>query len=73
MRSRWGEVRIANYSRVRLQVDTYLEEGVGSGAHGYVIEVWPDGKYEVEFSDSEGITIARLVLAESEIERLAAN
>ena len=27
---------------------------------GYIIEVYADGTYEVEFSNSEGITVAHL-------------
>jgi len=34
---------------------------------GYVIECYPDGKYEVEFSDANGITIAQLVASEQEL------
>jgi hypothetical protein len=35
---------------------------------GYVIEVYEDGNYEVEFSDSAtGATLAQLVLNESEL------
>lgn len=34
---------------------------------GYVIEAYPDGGYEVEFSDSEGVTIAQVVVREHEI------
>jgi hypothetical protein len=56
-----------NYSRVKLLANQYSGEGVDAGALGYIIEVYPDGKYEVEFSDSAGKTIAQLVLSELEI------
>jgi hypothetical protein len=56
-----------NYSRVKLLVDRYSGDGVDAGALGYIIEVYPDGKYEVEFSDGTGKSIAQLVLSESEI------
>ena len=55
------------YSRVRLLVDRYQGEGADVGAFGYIIEVYPEGNYEVEFSDSEGITYAQLVVTEQEI------
>lgn len=58
---------IQNYSRVRLLTDFYSQEGVGVGSIGYVIEVYPDEKYEVEFSDGHGISIAQIVLNSDEI------
>jgi hypothetical protein len=58
---------IKNYSRVGLITDAYSQEGVGLGAVGYVIEVYPGEKYDVEFSDAHGITIAQLVLDADEI------
>jgi hypothetical protein len=60
-------VKIQNYSRVRLLVDSYSQEGVVTGLIGYVIEVYPDDKYEVEFSDKHGITIAQIVVDSNEI------
>jgi len=36
---------------------------------GYVIEVYPDGNYEVEFSDpNSGVSIAQIVASEAELE-----
>jgi len=58
---------LKNYSRVRLLTDRYREEGVAAGAIGYVIEVYPGGNYEVEFSDENGITIAQIVAREDEL------
>jgi len=60
-------VTIKNYSRVRLLVDTYSQEGAKIDSIGYVIEVYPDEKYEVEFSDEHGITIAQIVVGSDEI------
>jgi hypothetical protein len=40
---------IMNYSRVFLCTDRFRDEGVGSGALGYVIEVYDDGAYEGSF------------------------
>jgi Domain of unknown function (DUF4926) len=59
---------IEKYSRVCLLSDKYFDEGVGAGALGYVIEIHHDGALEVEFSDEDGITIAQLVLNESELQ-----
>jgi hypothetical protein len=56
-----------NYSRVKLLTDSHLSEGVGKGAIGYVIEVYPGDEYEVEFSDKDGITIALLSVKADEI------
>jgi hypothetical protein len=58
---------IPNYTRVKLATNQYEQEGVALGAIGYIIEVYPDGKYEVEFSDLDGTTTAQLVLSESEL------
>lgn len=58
---------IANYSRVRLLTDKYLTEGAHTGDLGYVIETYPDGAYEVEFSDSSGISFAQIVANEEEL------
>jgi hypothetical protein len=51
-----------NYSRVRLLNDRYRDEGVTAGAIGYVIEVYGDDAYEVEFSAEDGTTIAQFVV-----------
>lgn len=56
-----------NYSRVLLLTDAYTDEGVFSGSVGYVIEVYPGDKYEVEFSGVDGVTVAQLVLFGDEI------
>lgn len=58
---------IENYSRVMLLTDAYLNDGVGTGAIGYVIEVYPNGQYEVEFSDESGISIAQIVASADQI------
>jgi hypothetical protein len=59
---------LANYSRVRLLTDRHQDEGVTIGAVGYIIEVYNDSAYEVEFSDDQGTTLAQLVLQPDEIE-----
>jgi hypothetical protein len=61
-------VRLENYSRVRLLTDRYQADGVDIGAIGYIIEIYADDFYEVEFSNKDGITIAQIVVHLSEIE-----
>ncbi|HZO12829.1 MAG TPA: DUF4926 domain-containing protein [Polyangiaceae bacterium] len=56
------------YSRVRLVTDRFENEGARTGMHGYVIEDYEDGNYEVEFSDpATGATLAQLVLREEDV------
>jgi Domain of unknown function (DUF4926) len=55
------------YSRVRLLTDRFYSEGVALGDIGYVIETYPGGNYEVEFSRSDGTTIALVVAREDEL------
>jgi hypothetical protein len=60
--------RLKQYSRVMLVTDNHEHEGAKRGMIGYIIEVYEDGNYEVEFSDpATGITLAQLVLTEGEI------
>jgi hypothetical protein len=41
-----------------LITDPFCEEGVWEGAIGYIVEVYNEDAYEVEFSDADGNTIA---------------
>ena len=59
---------IDNYSRVKLMTNNYSSEGAHAEDVGYVIEVYPDGAYEVEFSDANGISFAQIVAQEGEIQ-----
>ncbi len=59
---------IKKYDKIKLESDQFIEEGVVPGAIGFVIEDYGDGNYEVEFSDSEGVTIAQLVLGKEHME-----
>lgn len=59
---------LPNYSRVRLLTDRYRSEGVSVGAIGFVIEIYGDAAYEVEFSDEHGITIALITARPNEVE-----
>jgi hypothetical protein len=57
------------YSKVKLITDKYIGEGVGKESIGYIIEVYDDGNYEIEFSNKvTGITTAQLVVEEKDIE-----
>jgi hypothetical protein len=58
---------IPQYSRVRLTTDKYEVEGGRIGMIGYVIESYADGKYEVEFSNADGITLAQFVVGEDDL------
>lgn len=58
---------IPQYSRVQLTTARFEDEGARLGMIGYVIECYADGKYEIEFSDAEGITIAQVVAAADDI------
>jgi len=55
------------YSRVQLVGDKHEAEGACNGMIGYVIESYGDGKYEVEFSNSQGISVAQLVIDEKDL------
>jgi hypothetical protein len=57
-----------HYSRIRLLTPHYESEGVPRGSIGYLIETYPDGAYEVEFSAPDGTTIAQLVLNDAEVQ-----
>jgi hypothetical protein len=56
------------YTRVMLLTDRFQHEGLVKGNIGYIIEVYAEGVYEVEFSDANGITIAQIVVSEAEIQ-----
>jgi hypothetical protein len=58
---------IPKYSRVRLTTNKYEKEGGRVGMLGYIIETYPDGRYEVEFSDANGVSIAQLVVTEDDV------
>lgn len=59
---------LPNYSRVRLQTEKYQSLGAYLFDVGYIIEVYPNGEYEVEFSDANGITTAQIVAHEEDIQ-----
>ena len=59
---------LENYSRVRMLTDAYRTENVYAGMVGYVIEIYPNDHYEIEFSNKDGITVAQIVAGGDEIE-----
>ncbi len=59
---------LENYSRVRMLTDAYRSENVHIGMVGYVIEIYPNDHYEIEFSNEDGITVAQIVARGDEIE-----
>jgi hypothetical protein len=61
-------MRLPNYTRVRLISDRYEAEGASRGAIGYIIEMYDDGAYELEFSDANGITFAQIVARREDVE-----
>ncbi len=59
---------LAIYACVQLKTDKYRYQGSSDFDVGYIIEVYPDDKYEVEFSDLNGMTTAQIVASEEELE-----
>ena len=59
---------LENYSRVRLQTEKYVALGASIFDVGYIIETYPNGDYEVEFSDTSGKTTAQIVAREEELQ-----
>ena len=59
---------LPEYTRVRLITDKYANDGVPESTIGYVIDVYDDGNFEIEFSDSEtGNTFVQLVVAHEDV------
>jgi hypothetical protein len=61
-------MNIAMFDRVKYLGREIVEEKIKSGDIGYVIEIYDDGSFEVEFSNLDGTTRGTIVLAEHEIE-----
>lgn len=70
--TRRSEMTLDNYTRVRLLTNRYQNEGVYHGTIGYIIEMY-EHEYEIEFSDSQGITIAQVVVQHHEVTSAEAN
>ena len=59
---------LPQFSAVRLTTNRFLDEGVGRGTLGFILDVYDDG-YDVEFSRPEdGSTIALLFLKAADVE-----
>jgi hypothetical protein len=56
------------FQRVKLLTNKYNSEGIRVGDIGYILEVYGDGYYEVEFSDINGETICIFAFPETELE-----
>lgn len=63
-----NENRFQNHSRVRLTTENYRAQGASCFDLGHVVEVYPDNKYEVEFSGLDGITTAQIVADGKELQ-----
>lgn len=50
-----------------MNTDRFQHEGVSKDMLGYIIEVYPDGNYEVEFSNTSGISFAQIVASEEDL------
>lgn len=60
---------LEEFDRVKLITNKYSKEKATIGMIGYIVEVYPDNHFEVEFSDpTTGITIAQVVVSVDEIE-----
>ncbi|SNS65900.1 protein of unknown function [Asanoa hainanensis] len=58
------------YDRVRVVTSRFAGEGVVAGMVGYVVEVYPDGEFEVEVSEpSTGETVAQFAASPADVER----
>lgn len=57
-------MNIKIYSKVRFIGSKEDFPELNTNDIGYIIEDYNDGNYEVEFSDSNGITIAQVVIPE---------
>lgn len=48
--------------------DKYVDEGIKAGDIGVILEDYDGNNFEVEFSDSNGITIALFAFPKEELE-----
>jgi hypothetical protein len=57
------------YDKVKILINDFSFEGVSAGMEGYIIEIYPDRNFEVEFSIQDtGKTTAIVVLKPSDVE-----
>ena len=55
---------LQDYDRVRLVTDFFQSSGATLYDIGYIIEVYDNGGYKIEFSDTDGVTKAQIVAYE---------
>ena len=68
-KNKFGDgMEIQLYKQVRLLSDRFETEGAKRGDVGTVIEAYPDGNYEVEFSRANGVSYAQIVARADELE-----
>ena len=58
---------LRKYSRVSLVTNKYKMDGLGIGSVGYIIESYENDKYEVEFSNEWGVSIAQVVVCGEDV------
>ncbi len=56
------------FQKVRLMTDKYVNEGIKRGDIGIILEVYNENNFEVDFSDSNGITILLYSFSKDELE-----
>ena len=58
------------YQKVKLLTDKYQKEGIKKGDIGVILEDYDGNNFEVEFSDSNGFTIALFAFSKDELEAI---
>jgi hypothetical protein len=56
------------YQCVRLRTDRFEESGAKNGDVGFIIEIYSDGNFELEFSRPDGTTYALFVAGPEDVE-----
>ena len=56
------------FEMVRLTTDRYNDEGLKKGDIGYILEIYDENNFEVEFSDNNGITIMLCSFSRNDLE-----
>ena len=63
-----GDENMKPFQKVRLLTDKYVDEGIKKGDIGVILEDYDGENFEVEFSDSNGITIALFAFSRNVLE-----
>jgi hypothetical protein len=56
------------YQRVKLITNKFIDLGVGINDCGYIIEIYNDDAFEIEFTKENGETLAMIVASINDIE-----